>query len=165
MGCWRRPAGKHEPEIRVYDADSGDALATYTFPETADWFINDLVVTRRAVYATDSRNRELLVVGSCPTEGSPAREATSILPLTGDFDVQAGTGLNGIVASRGRLIAIQGATSACCSASTRRRAPPGPSTSVGTGSSTVTVSSSTVTSCTPCRTGSTWSPWSTWIDT
>jgi hypothetical protein len=102
------PPGNTSREIRVYDADSGDALATYTFPETADWFINDLVVTRRAVYATDSRNRELLVVRLTPNGGLPGQEAASILPLTGDFDVQAGTGLNGIVASRGSLIAIQG---------------------------------------------------------
>ena len=101
------PPGNTSREIRVYDADSGDALATYTFPETADWFINDLVVTRRAVYATDSRNRELLVVRLMPNGGLPGQEAASILPLTGDFEVQAGTGLNGIVASRGRLIAIQ----------------------------------------------------------
>ena len=102
------PPGNTSREIRVYDADRGDALATYTFPETADWFINDLVVTRRAVYATDSRNRELLVVRLMPNGGLPGQEAASILPLTGDFEVQAGTGLNGIVASRGRLIAIQG---------------------------------------------------------
>jgi hypothetical protein len=102
------PPGNTSREIRVYDADSGDALATYTFPATADWFINDLVVTRRAVYATDSRNRELLVVRLMPNGGLPGQEAASVLPLTGDFDVQAGTGLNGIVATRGRLIAIQG---------------------------------------------------------
>ena len=57
----------------MYDADSGDALATYTFPETADWFINDLVVTRRAVYATDSRNQELLVVRLMPNGGLPGQ--------------------------------------------------------------------------------------------
>jgi len=102
------PPGNTSREIRVYDAESGDVLATYTFPESTDWFINDLVVTRRAVYATDSRNRELLVVRLKGNRGLPGQEAASILPLTGDFDVQAGTGLNGIVASRGRLIAIQG---------------------------------------------------------
>lgn len=107
-GAGGGPPGNTSREVRVYDADSGDALATYTFPETTDWFINDLVVTRRAVYATDSRNRELLVVRLMPNGGLPGQEAASILPLTGDFTVQAGTGLNGIVASRGSLIAIQG---------------------------------------------------------
>jgi len=102
------PPGNTSREIRAYDADSGDLLASYTFPEPADWFINDLVVKRRAVYATDSRNRELLVVRLQRHGGLPGQEAASILPLTGDFDIQAGTGLNGIVAAGRRLIAIQG---------------------------------------------------------
>ena len=69
-------------EIRVYDADSGDQ-ATYTFPETADWFINDLVVTRRAVYATDSRNRELLVVRLMPNGGLPGQGGDEHPPAHG----------------------------------------------------------------------------------
>ena len=55
-------AGGPTNEIRVHDADTGDTLATYTFPSTEGRFINDLVVTRRAVYATNSSNQELLVV-------------------------------------------------------------------------------------------------------
>ena len=38
--------------------------------------------------------------GSSANGGLPGQEAASILPLTGDFDIQAGTGLNGIVAAR-----------------------------------------------------------------
>jgi hypothetical protein len=101
-------AGGGTKEVRAYDADSGDLLATYTFPSAGARFINDLVVTRRAVFATDTRNRELMVVRLAPNRALPGQEASSILPLTGDFDVRAGTGLNGIVASRHRLIAIQG---------------------------------------------------------
>ena len=102
------PPTNSSREIRAYDADSGDLLATYTFPEPADWFINDLVVKRRAVYATDSRNREAPGRAAPAPRGLPGQEAASILPLTGDFDIQAGTGLNGIVAAGRRLIAIQG---------------------------------------------------------
>jgi hypothetical protein len=101
-------AGGGTNRIRAHDARTGRRLAVYNFPSENARFINDLVVTRRAVYATDSRNRELLVVRLMPNGGLPGQEAASVLPLTGDFDVQAGTGLNGIVATRGRLIAIQG---------------------------------------------------------
>jgi hypothetical protein len=101
-------AGGGTKEVRAYDADSGDLLATYTFASAGERFINDLVVTRRAVFATDSRNRELMVVRLGHNRELPGQEASSILPLTGDFDVRAGTGLNGIVASHHRLIAIQG---------------------------------------------------------
>jgi sugar lactone lactonase YvrE len=101
-------AGGGTKEVRAYDADSGDLLATYTFPSAGERFINDLVVTRRAVFATDSRNRELMVVRLAHNRALPGQEASSILPLTGDFDVRSGTGLNGIVASHHRLIAIQG---------------------------------------------------------
>ena len=46
-------------EIRAQDADNGKVLATYEFPSATPRFLNDVVVTRRAVFATDSSNQEL----------------------------------------------------------------------------------------------------------
>lgn len=45
-------AGGATGEIRAYDADSGDLLQTYQVEGAG--FLNDLTVTRDAVYATDS---------------------------------------------------------------------------------------------------------------
>ena len=68
-------AGGGTNRIRAHDADTGRRLAVYNFPSETARFINDLVVTRRAVYATDSFNQEFLVVplglGDCPGPGRP----------------------------------------------------------------------------------------------
>jgi sugar lactone lactonase YvrE len=102
-------AGGGTKEVRAYDADSGDLLRTYTFPSANPRFINDLVVKRRAVFATDSLARELMVVRLGRSDDRlPGQEAASTLPLTGDFVLGPGNNLNGIVAAGRRLIAIQG---------------------------------------------------------
>jgi sugar lactone lactonase YvrE len=102
-------AGGGTKEVRAYDADSGDLLATYSFPSANARFINDLVVKRRAVFATDSLARELMVVRLGRGDRLPGQEAANTLPLTGDFVLGPGNNLNGIVAAgRRRLIAIQG---------------------------------------------------------
>jgi sugar lactone lactonase YvrE len=102
-------------EIRAQDADTGKVLATYHFPSANPRFLNDIVVTRDAVYATDSFNQELAVVplGSGHRHhGSrlPPASRARTLPLVGDVVFQDGLNLNGIVASRGRLLAIQSNT-------------------------------------------------------
>lgn len=102
-------AGGSTREIRAYDADSGELLATYSFNQVATRFINDLVVRRRAVFATDSLNKELMVVRLGRGDGLPGQDAATTLPLTGDLVMRPGNNLNGIVAAgRRRLIAIQG---------------------------------------------------------
>ena len=53
-------AGGNNHTVRVYNALTGRLLETYTFPTAG--FINDLAITRKAVYATDSNNRQLAVV-------------------------------------------------------------------------------------------------------
>ena len=55
-------AGGSTNKIRAYDADSGKVVATYDFPSATPRFLNDVVVTDSAVYATDSSNQELAVV-------------------------------------------------------------------------------------------------------
>jgi sugar lactone lactonase YvrE len=112
-------AGGPTGEVRALDAMTGTLLATFTAPATTNpngRFINDLVVTRHAVYATDSFNQELLVVPLGDEHGSrhgskhgrhgssvPASGPAGILPLTGDivFDTSAGVfNANGIIKVR-----------------------------------------------------------------
>ena len=100
-------AGGPSGEVRVYDASSGALLETYTF---AAGFINDLVATKDAVYATDSFVQQLLVIplgadGSLPDPG----EAFAV-PITGDFVYGAGFNANGIAAFGGWLIVPNSST-------------------------------------------------------
>jgi sugar lactone lactonase YvrE len=104
-------AGGPTSEIRAHDADTGDLVATYTAPAADSRFLNDLVVTRRAVFVTDSFNRELIVVPLGHGRRLPGPDAARTLPLTGDLVVQQGQfNLNGIVESHGMLLAVQSIT-------------------------------------------------------
>jgi hypothetical protein len=95
-------AGGPSGEVRVYDASSGALLQTYSFG--AGRFVNDIVVTRDAAYATDSFAAELLVVplgggGALPDSGAAFTEQ-----LTGDWVQVAGFNSNGIEAFGGWLL-------------------------------------------------------------
>ena len=101
-------AGADNHTIRVYNALTGRLLRTYTFANAG--FINDLVITRKAVYATDSNNAQLAVVPLGRFGRLPAPSAATLLPLGGEFALQAGFNNNGIVARNGWLIAVQSNT-------------------------------------------------------
>ena len=102
-------------DVRVYDASSGDLLRTFVIPAPATpgaRFLNDVVVTRDAVYVTDSFNPQLVVI-RLPRGGSlPSTNSATLLPVTGDHFVQtAGVpNLNGIVAKNGVLLVGQSNT-------------------------------------------------------
>jgi sugar lactone lactonase YvrE len=102
-------AGGDTSELRAHDADTGRVRARYTFEGPAR-FLNDLVVTPRAVYATDSVNQELAVVPLRKDRRLPRPHVARTQPLTGDLQYEAGFNLNGIVASHGRLLAVQSNT-------------------------------------------------------
>ena len=80
---------------RVYDAATGEELASYQFT-TDPTFVNDVVVTRDAAYFTDSVNPVLYVVPISP-EGELGEAQT--LPLTGELQYTIGFNVNGIEAS------------------------------------------------------------------
>jgi sugar lactone lactonase YvrE len=104
-------AGANNHTIRVYNARTGELLETYTFPDAG--FINDLVITRNGVYATDSNNQWLAVVPLERRGALPAPSAARVLQLTGDYVVTPGLGIfnaNGIVAKKGWLILVQSNT-------------------------------------------------------
>ena len=83
-------------------------LQTYSFAPAG--FLNDLVVTDDAVYVTDSSFAYLDVIPLGPDGALPDPSAAFMLPLGGDFVLGSGFNLNGIVKSRGWLIAVQSNT-------------------------------------------------------
>ena len=97
-------AGGGGSSIRVYDATTGDLLETYTF---TSGFVNDIVATPDAVYATDSNFQQLLVVPLGAGGSLPAPGDAFTLDLTGDIDYDAGFNANGITYARGTLILVQ----------------------------------------------------------
>jgi sugar lactone lactonase YvrE len=97
---------------RVYDARTGERLRSWSFAAPGTGFVNDVVVTRRAAYFTDSFNQVLYVVPIGPRGGMGA---TWTLPITGDlvFDTSPGVfNANGIEASPDgrRLLVVQSNT-------------------------------------------------------
>lgn len=95
-------AGGPSGEVRVYEASTSKLLRTYAFGSGR--FVNDIVVTGDAAYATDSFNAELLIIplgagGALPVAGSVA-----VQPLSGDWEQVAGFNANGIEALAGWLL-------------------------------------------------------------
>ena len=90
-------SGADSQHIRVYDARSGVQLRDY-FAGTDAGFINDVIVTRRGAYFTDSNNPWLYFIpfGDDGELGELRR-----IPLGGDYVSGAGFNANGIVAARG----------------------------------------------------------------
>jgi sugar lactone lactonase YvrE len=89
----------------VYDARTGELIRRYMFT-TAPTFVNDVTLTKRAAYFTDSMKRQLYVLDLGRRGRLPAEART--LPLKGDL-LSAPTGgfeLNGIAAARKRLVAV-----------------------------------------------------------
>jgi sugar lactone lactonase YvrE len=98
----------------VYDARTGEDLASYQLtPEgTAATFVNDVAVTHKAAYFTDSLNQQLYVVPFGRGGRLPGQGKVRVLPLTGDLAYIEGFNLNGIAADRGgrALLAVQSNT-------------------------------------------------------
>jgi hypothetical protein len=100
-------AGGESKGIYVYDARTGADVAGFSLPDAG--FVNDVVVTRRAAYFTDSLVQQLYRVG-IRRDGSvtdPQR-----IPISGDFVFGEGFNANGIEAVRGGrvLIVVQTST-------------------------------------------------------
>jgi hypothetical protein len=94
-------AGGSTSEVRAYDASTGALLQTYHF---TSGFLNDVVVTREAVYVTDSNIPQLIVIPLGAHGSVPAASAAFTQPITGDFQYVAGFNANGIVEYHGQLI-------------------------------------------------------------
>lgn len=97
-------AGGVGGDARVYDTRTGALLAKFQFA-TADTFVNDVVLTEKSAWFTDSRKAVLYEV---PLNLRPHRT----LALTGDLVVTPGAvNLNGIVTGLdGGLVVVQSNT-------------------------------------------------------
>jgi hypothetical protein len=96
-------AGGPTGKAFVYDADTGKDVATLELA-TGATFVNDVVVTKRAAWFTDSFNPVLyrVPIGKNGSLGDVER-----VPLTGDIVYQAGFNANGIEAARHVLVIVQ----------------------------------------------------------
>jgi hypothetical protein len=90
-------SGADSKHIRVYDARTGRELADYAADDAG--FINDVIVTRRGAYFTDSMNARLYVI-PFGKRGVLGDELVRI-PLGGDYVNEGGFNANGIEAARG----------------------------------------------------------------
>jgi hypothetical protein len=97
-------AGGPTGAARVYDARTGDRLRSYSLTAPGTGFVNDVVVTRRAAFFTDSLNQVLYRVAL--GKGGRLGAATT-MPIKGDLVFQDGFNANGIEAGpRGRALLV-----------------------------------------------------------
>jgi hypothetical protein len=84
-------AGGPSKGIYVYDSETGDDVKSYSIPGAG--FINDVVLTRRAAYFTDSQVQQFyrVKIGRHGRLGE-----LEVIPITGDFVYTAGFNANGI---------------------------------------------------------------------
>ena len=99
----------------VYDAETGEPIADYLLTPEDPRFINDNVLTKDAVYFTDSRRPWLYRLPLGDHGELPAASEVQTIPLSGDYVHDPGVGvnnLNGIVATANgkMLIAVQSNT-------------------------------------------------------
>ena len=110
-------AGGTTGEAYVYDAATGESLATYRLadPSVGATLVNDVVVLRDAVYITDSYRDVLYRIPLGEGGALAGQDAVQSIPLTGDFvsipDAFAGNA-NGIAATPGgkRVIVVNTTT-------------------------------------------------------
>lgn len=95
-------AGGPTGAVTAYDATTGAELARYVVAGSR--FLNDVEVTRNAVYVTDSLNAELVVVPLGKHRSLP--KSPTLLPLRGDFAQLPGFDANGIRALPGGQLVI-----------------------------------------------------------
>jgi sugar lactone lactonase YvrE len=103
-------AGGETGQAYVYDAKTGADRASYQLaPAGQQTFVNDVALTRRGAYFTDSRIQQLYVVPRHRKALADQDEVRTV-PLTGDIQYEAGNNANGIVGTRKgkRLIVVQG---------------------------------------------------------
>ena len=91
----------------VYNAKTGATIAAYELPTSGPTFVNDVVVTKRAAWFTDSQRAVLYRLPLGPS-GRPGTSASvQTVNLTGDFQQQPGFNANGIDAtSNGKTLVL-----------------------------------------------------------
>ena len=105
-------AGGPTGDAFVYNAKTGATIAAYELPTSGATFVNDVVVTKRAAWFTDSQRAVLYRLPLGPS-GRPGTSASvQTVNLTGDFQQQPGFNTNGIDATpNGKtLVIVQSST-------------------------------------------------------
>ena len=105
-------AGGPTGDAFVYNARTGATIAAYELPTSGATFVNDVVVTKRAAWFTDSQRAVLYRLPLGPN-GRPGTSASvQTVNLTGDFQQQPGFNTNGIDATpNGKtLVIVQSST-------------------------------------------------------
>jgi sugar lactone lactonase YvrE len=82
--------------LYVYDGDSGDEIAVYQLALSPPTWVNDVVVTRKAVYITDSQQPYLYKLPLGPAGALPPATAVEQIPLSGDYVHSTVPGLFGL---------------------------------------------------------------------
>ena len=106
-------AGGPDRSAYVFDADSGELVRTYTFDGAGSiTFLNDVIVTRRAAYFTDSFSPVLYRVELGPGGRLLDQGAVETIPLSGEFGFVPGEfNSNGIEATpNGRSLIVVNST-------------------------------------------------------
>ena len=98
-------AGGESKAVYVYNARTGADVASFPLPDAG--FVNDVVVTRRAAYFTDSLVAQVYRLG-IRRDGSLGK--LKRIPITGEFQYVAGFNANGIETAGKRLVIVQSAT-------------------------------------------------------
>jgi sugar lactone lactonase YvrE len=103
-------AGGPAGDGRVVDTRTGKVLASYQFTESPATFVNDVVLTRRAAYFTDSSSPVLYRVPLGRTLATQA-QVTSV-PLSGEWQQTPGFNANGIAQTPDKkaLLVVQSST-------------------------------------------------------
>lgn len=103
-------AGGQTGKAFIYDAKTGKTVATYQL-STGGSFVNDVVVTARAAWFTDSFKPILYRVPLGPNGKPGAKSGVRRVPLSGEYVHQSGFNVNGIdAASDGTLVIVQSGT-------------------------------------------------------
>ena len=95
-------AGCFHGNAYVYDADTGEEIMKYQFTPVGESVINDIAITKDAVYFTDFAQPVIYSLPVSKNGGIPAAEDAAIaIPLTGDFGAAdcCGAFANGIAAT------------------------------------------------------------------
>ncbi len=101
-------SGGDAGSARVVDAETGDLIADYTLTTNAS-FVNDVVLTKKAAWFTDSAQPQLYRVDLGPT-GAPGTATT--VELTGEWEQGEGFGANGISTTpTGKALLVVNSTS------------------------------------------------------
>ena len=100
-------AGGSGGNARVIDSETGEVLASYTFATPPATFVNDVVLTRRMAWFTDSAQAQLYGLPLGRHGSLPDQSEVVTLPLTGDWvQIPNANNANGITTTPDRRALI-----------------------------------------------------------